>query len=65
MDIIFEYVSTGDLWGLAIIAVMTVILAANSNYQRRRALAQDRVVAPPTQTTAKGKQGTSGIAAHA
>jgi hypothetical protein len=65
MDIIFEYVSTGDLWGLAIIAVMTAILAANSNYQRRRALAQDRAAPRATQTAAQGKQTASGIAAHA
>ncbi len=62
MQVIFEYVSTGDLWGLAIIAAMTAILAANCNYQKHRALARDRAAA---RTAPQAKRPAGGIAAHA
>ena len=62
MQVIFEYVSTGDLWALAIIAAVSAILAANSNYQRRRALAGDGVVAPPAPKAAKA---VGRVTAHA
>lgn len=62
MQVIFEYVSAGDLWGLAIVAVVTAILAANSNYQKHRALAHDRKPAPAAQ---QAKRAASGVAAHA
>ncbi len=54
MQVIFEYLSVGDLWALAGIAVLSALLAANSNYQRRRALASDGMVALMTQTAVKG-----------
>jgi hypothetical protein len=65
MQAIFEYVSTGDLWGLAGIAAVTAILAANCNYQKHRALACDRIAPRTAQTAPQAKQPAGRIAAHA
>jgi hypothetical protein len=43
MQAIFEYLSVGDLYGLAGIAVMVAVLAANCRYQKHRTLAHDRI----------------------
>ena len=43
MQAIFEYLSVGDLWGLAIIGGMMLILGANCSYQKYRAPACDRI----------------------
>ena len=64
MQGIFDYVSVGDLWALAIIGAVTAILAANSNYQRHRALAQERAV-PAAKAAEKTGQRRPGVAAHA
>ena len=64
MQGIFDYVSVGDLWALAIIAAMTAILAANSNYQKHRAMAQERAV-PAAKPAAKTGQRRPGVTAHA
>ena len=60
MQGIFNYVSVGDLWALAIIAAVTAVLAANSNYQKRRAMAQERAV-----PAAKAVRPATKVAAHA
>lgn len=62
MQGIFNYVSTGDLWALAIIGAVVAILAANSNHQKRQALARERAV---TAAKAKAAQPATGVAAHA
>jgi hypothetical protein len=64
MQGIFDYVSVGDLWALAIIAAVTAVLAANSNYQRHRALAQERAVPAAKAGTKTARRGR-GVAAHA
>jgi hypothetical protein len=63
MQSIFNYVSVGDLWALAIIAAVTAILAVNSNIQKQRALVQERAV-PAAKAAAKTARPT-GVAAHA
>jgi len=42
MQAIFQYVTVGDLWGLAIIALTIAVIAANCLYQKYRMLARDR-----------------------
>ena len=43
MQAIFDYVSAGDLWGLAIIGAAVLVLAANCSYQKHRSLARDKI----------------------
>jgi hypothetical protein len=69
MQAIFDYVSVGDLWGLAIIGAAVLILAANISYQKHRSLACDRIAQRLAQrdakAPAKAKQPGGGVAAHA
>ena len=65
MQSIFNYVSVGDLWALAIVAAVTAILAANCVNQKRRALARDRGAVPVAAKPAKTPQAPTGVAAHA
>ena len=53
MQAIFDYVSVGDLWGLAIIGAAVLILAANISYQKHRSLACDRITQRLAQRDAK------------
>jgi len=43
MQVIFEYISPGSLWGLAGIALAIGTIAANCSYQKYRSLACDRI----------------------
>ena len=69
MQAIFEYVSVGDLWGLAIIGAAVLILAANCSYQKRRSLACDRITQRlarrDASQAAKATQPVGGVHAHA
>jgi len=63
MQAIFAYLSVGDLFALAGIAVMVAAFAANCSYQKHRALAHARATQqaarPASQTTR-----ASGVTAH-
>ena len=69
MQAIFDYVSVGDLWGLAIIGAAVLILAANVSYQKHRALACDRITQRlarrDARPTTEATQPVGGVAAHA
>ena len=62
MQAIFEYLSVGDLYGLAGIGVMVAILAANCSYQKHRALARAR--ATPRTRTAQRDSAVGGVVAQ-
>jgi hypothetical protein len=53
MQAIFEYFSVGDLWGLAAIGAMVLILAANCSYQKHRTPACDRIAKRVARRTAR------------
>ncbi len=59
------YLSTMDLWALAVIAVVVAILAANCSYQKRRSLARDRIAARAERTAHHETRADGGVAAHA
>ncbi len=69
MQVIFDYVSVGDIWGLAIIGAAVLSLAANCSYQKHRALARDRlarrIATRDAQPAPEATQPVGGIAAHA
>jgi hypothetical protein len=69
MQAIFDYLSVGDLWGLAIIGAAVLILAANVSYQKHRSLACDRITRRlarrDAKTAPRTTQPVSGVHAHA
>ena len=67
MQAIFDYVSAGDLWGLAIIGAAVLLLAANCSYQKYRTPACDRIAKRVARRNARPEatQPVNGVAAHA
>ncbi len=63
MQAIFEYLSVGDLWGLAIIGVAVLILTANCSYQKHRSLTRDRIAR--REAMPETAEPVGGIHAHA
>ncbi len=64
MQAIHQYLSTNDLWAIAAIAAVVVILALNCSYQKRRTLVRDRIdrrLAPVRDERHEGH----GVGAHA
>ena len=66
---IFDYLSVGDLWGLAIIGAAVLMLAGNCSYQKHRTLERDRITRRLARRGAKTAQAATrpagGVAAHA
>ena len=64
MQVVFEYLSVGDLFALAGVGIVIATFAVNCSYQKRCALAQYRVAPnparPAAQATPAGK-----LTAHA
>ncbi len=65
MQAIFEYVSVGDLWGLAIIGVAVLILTANCSYQKHRSMTRDRIARREAKPVPETAEPVGGIHAHA
>ena len=55
MQFIHEYLATSDLWALAFCAVMMAIFTANSNYQKRRLPACERIAQRMGRETARDR----------
>jgi hypothetical protein len=64
MQVIFEYLSVGDLFGLVGVGIMIAAFAANCSYQKHRAQRQHRV-APKAARPAAQATPARNVAAHA
>ncbi len=65
MQAIHQYLSSNDLWAIAAIAAMVVVLGANCSYQKRRTLVRDRIERRATRSVPEQPHAGHGVGAHA
>jgi heme exporter protein D len=65
MQAIHQYLSTNDLWAMAAIAVVALILGLNCSYQKRRTLVRDRIDRRVARPAREEAQAGHGVGAHA
>ncbi len=65
MQAIHQYLSSNDLWAIAAIAAMVVVLGANCSYQKRRTLVRDRIERRVTRSAREDTHAGHGVGAHA
>ena len=65
MQAIHQYLSSNDLWAIAAIAAMVVILGANCSYQKCRTLVRDRIERRVARSAREETHVGDGVGAHA
>ena len=65
MQAIHQYLSNNDLWAIAAIAAMVVILGANCSYQKRRTLVRDKIEQRAVRPAREETHAGDGVGAHA
>ena len=65
MQAIHQYLSTNDLWAIAAIAAVVVILGLNCSYQKHRTLARDGIERRVARPARDERHAGHGVGAHA
>ncbi len=65
MQAIHQYLSSNDVWAIAAIAAMVIILGVNCSYQKRGTLVRDRIERRVARPAREETHAGDGVGAHA